>query len=140
MKFKSDTYGEYELTKICKFTFFPATDNTVSEQENDKDLSKLIQWMDKFHPRRYFSTMSLVSTKKHLPRNAPIGQDSQHRHPFYLYVPLIDDNKDWYLNNKDCKFLKNSPKSHKFPIGITQKSVDNWLFHAKKAGILIKTY
>ena len=84
MKKISDYYGEYELTKICKFTFQPQTDKDMSEEEHEKYLDNWCKWTDKYHPRHYFDTYTIETTRKDLPQYSENLINSRQYHPYYL--------------------------------------------------------
>ena len=139
MKYESEYYGTYELTKSCKFTFYPQNNSDLSEQEN---LNEWMKWTDKYHPIHYFTSYMIETTRKDLPETVDTYEAKQY-YPYFLYVPIAENNKDWYQNNKNnekCEFLKASPKSRKLPITITQKRLNKWIAISKKYNVLIEIY
>ena len=136
MKKISDYYGEYELTKICMFSFFPQKDDKTSEQY----LENWCTWTDKYHPRHYFDTYTIETTRKDLPQYSENLINSRQYHPYYLYVPIKENNKDWYKNNKGCKYLEVAKRSKVLPVGVTQKRVDKWIEISEKFNMIIEKY
>jgi len=145
-KGKSKTYGTYNLTKIAKIRFIPLIDENASEDERWQRLWAISEWMEKFHPTKYFESYSIETTRPDLPKHIELGLggESQEHHPYILYLPLRKDNERWYYENKDSDYAqyiyKNKLSSRALPIAVTPYKLNIWLTKAEEIGIIIEKY
>lgn len=138
MKVQSDTYGEYETTKICELTFYPKSKDGMTDDERWEQVCEWDKWISKFHPRRFFGAFSIKTTRPDLPKHSSENLCQEH-FPYELYLPLRENNKDWYKNNKDSefgKYIRESKGSRILPISITPKQLERWIKSAKKIGAI----
>lgn len=144
MLFDSNTYGSYILTKIAKLRFYPVFNETETEQERWESIKTVSKWSDRYHPKQFFGSFMIETTRPDLPKHAPAGEECQELYPYYLYVPLRDHNKQWYKNNPDSEFaqyLKKERGSKKIlPISITAKQLEVWFRKTEEVGLLVEKY
>lgn len=141
---ESKTYGKYKLSKIAKIRFLPEMNKDASEDERWQRIWEVTEWMDKYHPSKFFGSYSLKSTRPDLPKHAEIGEETQEHHPYILYLPLRQENKRWYYENPDCEYVqylyKKYLSSRALPIAVTSAKLNKWLIKAQEIGLLIETY
>jgi hypothetical protein len=136
---KSEQYGEVIYTHIATFSFFPPKMGNLTVRELNDVANRAVNWISKFHPKHFFHSYILESTRPDLPYK------EQEAFPFKLFVPTITDNQDWVKNNKDCNYMKQintaaAKRIKKIPIGITDTDIQKWLIATEKENLLIAAH
>lgn len=113
---QSEQYGVYYMRCIANLDWFPSE---ISPEES-------MLWFEKFHPRHYYGSYMLV-----------LGDATADINKYCsLFVALEEDNKDWFILNKQCKFAEyireRKLRNKNLPVAASQKQVNNWLTKSTK--------
>ena len=103
---KSDQYGTYKMKCVANLDLF-APDITTSEYQT---------WANKFHPKNLGIGYKIVTS-----------EGSQEDRYVSVLFAMEDDNKDWYTNNKDSKYVQQVKKRTSLPIACSNKLLQKFL-------------
>lgn len=99
----SDNYGTYRMRCIANVAWY---DRSVDGET-----------ISKYHPKHWAGSYHIVSDNTAL--------DSAYSS---IFVALDEDNKDWYRNNRDCEYVKETGRRvKKLPVTSRVKDVKKFL-------------
>lgn len=109
---ESDTYGKYVSSLIGIIDLFK--------------IGYLSSDWNKWHPKNNNAHAYSVLCSDYTDRIETEDPIQNGRYVF-IWVALDSANKEWKVNNPDCKYLLDVPKAKKFPFGWTDKQYKKYL-------------
>lgn len=109
-KEKSKTYGAFHFEFVGIFS----PQKMLESFPSDIAVQKVIEWTEKFHPKTYFGSYSMIPVSKN---NDPFGD-------MLVLVASEKANQNWYEENKELAKKNNIKK--KLPISIKDEKIKKW--------------
>ncbi len=81
-----------------------------------------------YHPKNHgFSSFSVVNSDEPDSASRPDTEPHIQYRYIHIWITVLDDNSDWYINNQDCEYLKQVPNETVLPIAATNEELDAYV-------------
>jgi len=141
---KSKQYGDVVYTHIATMVFSPKPVPGRSDEEAEGVVERIVAWAGKYHPKRFFGSYMVKTTRPDLPEHSNQPWKSQQAHPYELFVPTHRDNENWAKDNQGCEYFTGYGGSIKgiksLPIGVNDDDVQKWIEATKQMQMIIKEH